>query len=147
MSFTAAQRAKAIATRQENARLRRLEREKEQPTNGHAQDKNVHWRTAPLDELMQEFSALTKDYEEIRGILVSRQAQPKMLKCWSVLNKDKVSVQTLADCAKNIPDGRWVFKDDGYRNSQGMIESQYCCSQRCYMAYTQNKPRAALSRS
>ena len=107
--------------------------------NGHTGDK---WADLPFYEALAELTALEKEVTHARQIMSQRSSMlPKVWTCWTALHRKAQSAlpgmhSTYTQCAKNIPDGKWVFKDDCNINKDtGLIDPVVCCSNRCYMLY------------
>jgi hypothetical protein len=100
------------------------------------------WRDLPLDQALRKLTKLEKEVKYARAIMSVRdRLQPKIWTCWTALNRKEQEdlpgmTSTYAKCAKEIPDGRWVYKDDTPRNPDtGLVDPVVTCSDRCTMLY------------
>jgi hypothetical protein len=100
------------------------------------------WRDLPLDQALVKLTKLEKELKYARAIISVRdRLLPKQWTCWTALNrKDQEELpgmtSTYAKCAKSIPDGKWVFKDDCVINKDtGLVDPVVTCSDRCTMLY------------
>jgi hypothetical protein len=99
---------------------------------------NAYWNNAPLPIAIASLNEMKRDLDRASQIILMRQSKlPTVWVCWSRENKSKVPVSIYRQCKGPIPDGRWVFRDDGAKDDQGNPHPAVCCSQLCYMAYTQ----------
>lgn len=106
------------------------------------------WMNSTIGEAVDCLSIMKQQYDRAASIVLSRQSKvPTVWKCWTQNNKQLSSKTAIAQCKGSIPDGKWVFKDDGAKDEEGNIAPIVCCSQMCFMGYTQ-RPRnlSALSR-
>jgi hypothetical protein len=174
VTFTAADRAKALETRKHNAEQRRLLKQNQvtgvtttssrvearEPVkfSGPLPDpesfpviieaQKFPWYDAPLDEAVECLNAMKRNYDRAAQIVLQRQSrQPRVWSCWTQKHKQLAGRTAVAQCRGQIPDGKWVFKDDGAKDAEGKLDPQVCCSQICFTAY-QQRPRniSALSR-
>lgn len=130
--------------------------EEVRPTNGLAairsQGQSFNWEKAPLEEALNHLADAKRAYESAAQIVLRRQSTaPKVLKCWVHEHHTDLRIPraTKAQCRKTMPDGRWVFRDDGVfedRDGVRVPHPAFCCSQLCYTAYVTLKPINALSR-
>lgn len=175
MAFTAEQRAKGLAVRMANKAAR--DAAKSNGSNqasveavGNANGRAVHsdppghvpslvpetmrsgfdWERAPLQKAMDRLADFKREYEAAAQVVLRRQQScPAMWTCWTKTHKDLAPRMTKGQCRGSIPDGKWVFKDDGVFEDRDGIRVQapvVCCSQLCYTAYVSNKPINSLSR-
>ena len=99
---------------------------------------NAYWNNASLAEAIANLNEMKRDWDRASQIILMRQSKlPTVWVCWSRENKSKVPASIYRQCKGPIPDGRWVFRDDGAKDDQGNPHPAVCCSQLCYMAYTQ----------
>lgn len=171
--FTAEQRAKGLAVRMANKAARDAAKE---PANGNGYREQVttirsaatesversapaihpsggaifDWESAPLQKAMDRLADFKREYEAAAQVVLRRQQScPAMWTCWTKTHKDLAPRMTKGQCRGSIPDGKWVFKDDGVFEDRDGIRVQapvVCCSQLCYTAYVSNKPINSLSR-
>jgi hypothetical protein len=112
------------------------------PSNGHT------WQDMPLDQAIEKYADMKRELDRAGQVILARQSrEPVIWTCWVQSHKDIVTRTVLAQCKKNIPDGKWVSKDDGAKDEKGNISPAVTCSMMCATAYLQ-RPRkvAALSR-
>lgn len=97
------------------------------------------WSTSPLPEAQKRLSDLKASYEKALAIVSARQQKlPPTYHCWTWLNKIDLQskfAEVIAQCKRQIPDGRWVFRNDGDVGPDG--RPAVCCSQKCYLVYWQ----------
>ena len=107
------------------------------------------WKTAPLDVAKKRLADLKRIYDHALQVVSLRQiAQAVIWHCWSQSHKKDglVPDSVLAQCHDLIPDGRWVFRDDGALTKDGSRCSIVCCSQLCYKVYVEWQVRDKLER-
>jgi hypothetical protein len=112
---------------------------------------DVNWEKAPLARALALLSDFKRAYESAAQIVLRRQSvAPQMLTCWTQLHKSKVARSVLAQCKGEIPDGKWVFRDDGafvIKDGVKVSEPAVCCSMLCYInGYQKARVPAGLSR-
>jgi hypothetical protein len=91
---------------------------------------------------------MKREYDRAASVVLSRQSRiPKVWTCWTQDHKQLAGRTAIAQCKGQIPDGKWVFIDNGAKDEEGNISPIVCCSQICFTVY-QQRPRniAALSR-
>lgn len=106
------------------------------------------WMGAPLDVAVDCLAGMKRNYDRAAQIVLQRQSRvPRVWTCWTQKNKQQAGRTVVAQCRNQIPDGKWVFKDDGAKDSEGRLSPEVCCSQLCFTSYMQ-RPRgvSALSR-
>ena len=106
------------------------------------------WNDLPLSEAIDKLSNMKREYDRAASVVLSRQSRiPKVWTCWTQDHKQLAGRTAIAQCKGQIPDGKWVFIDNGAKDEEGNISPIVCCSQICFTVY-QQRPRniAALSR-
>lgn len=107
------------------------------------------WVNSDFKLATQRLADMRREYDRCASIMLNRQREvaPVIWPCWTQSHKDIVPKRALAECRKQVPDGKWVFKDDGYRDPETKMPAPIvCCSQLCYTAYQQSRPVGGLSR-
>lgn len=110
------------------------------------------WEDLPLEQAIGQLAKLELEIQKARQVIVRRQQSiPVILKCWVALHHnekiDNIS-RAYAQCRKQIPDGRWVMRDDGPRNSEtGLVEPAVMCSIICYNVYMAHTAKVKISRT
>ena len=94
------------------------------------------WQSSPLPEAERRLADIKSIYDRAASVVLQRQSRlPVEWRCWSQTHKSQVPKSSLALCRGAIPDGKWVFKNDGDLDSKG--HPAVCCSQQCYTVYWQ----------
>lgn len=157
MAFTLEQRQRAKETLKRKAAERRQMREATEPQSRAETNRFIgaevvgtvfDWETSPINVIVARQADMKREYDRISQIVTKRlSSEPRVWKCWTQSHKHEVSKNTLAQCNGTIPEGKWMLKDDGYRNAQGQVEPIVICrSQLCYQEYMQKRPVGGLSR-
>lgn len=172
MGFTPEQRARGLATRLANKAARDAEKAgtngrvlREVVTRLHHEspesrvpppptisnlDVPLDWERCPLNRALEALANFKREYEAAAQIVLRRQqTSPAIWTCWTRTHKELAPKMTRGQCRGSIPDGKWVFKDDGVFEDRDGVRVQapvVCCSQLCYTAYVSNKPVNSLSR-
>lgn len=94
------------------------------------------WDTSPLAECKIRLQELEAIIRQARSTLARREASvPIVHHCWSQSHRALVPASVLATCRDLIPEGRWLFRDDGALDESGQRYSALICSERCYIIY------------
>lgn len=97
------------------------------------------WHESPLPEAQRRLAELKIIYDKAAVIVQTRQQKlPVSYHCWThVHQKDLMDrfAEVVRQCKNEIPDGKWVFRNDGDVDSSG--RPSVCCSQKCYLVYWQ----------
>jgi hypothetical protein len=98
--------------------------------------KEFNWNTAPLPEAQRRLAEIKEIYDRAAQVVLSRQSRlPVTYRCWVQFHKPEVPASVVRQCRNEIPDGKWVFRDDGCLDSKG--RPSVCCSIQCYTVYGQ----------
>jgi hypothetical protein len=129
----------ALSTPRPNARPRKSRASHLIPHGKVTKDATYHdidWEHSPLARALACLSDFKRAYESASQIVLRRQTTaPRMLTCWAQLHKSKVAKSVVAQCRGQIPDGKWVFRDDGafiIKDGVRVSEPAVCCSMLCY---------------
>jgi hypothetical protein len=88
----------------------------------------VDWDNLPIEVAQSAFSILQKHVEYAGKVLNARTTRRPDKECWN--------------CHKPMPDGKEAFKDDGYHDPKsGLIIPIRCCSEVCYIKYSEMRIR------
>lgn len=116
--------------------------------------KAFDWESCPLPEAQRRIVDLEELLARARGIVNRRLSViPVKIKCWAQsTDAAEVIPQTdhtivLAQCRGEVPDGRWVSRDDGYVGLDGKRRSIVLCSMTCFLAYQQAAQRMRAGRA
>ena len=109
------------------------------------------WRDLPFNDALDRLVKLEKEVAHARTIISTRSMSlPHVWTCWTALNrKAQTNLPGMSaaynQCKKNIPDGKWVMKDDCVINKEtGLVEPVVVCSQICYTLYQTYRSRLKL---
>ena len=109
------------------------------------------WIDLPFDKALAHLMNLEKEVKHARAIISFRNRQaPTLWTCWTALNRtlqnNLPGMKTAySKCIKNIPDGKWVFKDDCIiDDATGLVDPAVCCSPTCYALYQLYRNRQKL---
>jgi hypothetical protein len=109
------------------------------------------WENSPLPLVMEKLADFKREYDRVAQIVMKRQAQPAKIVCWTQEHKNDIPAnfraQAVKQCKKIIPDGRWVFRDDGVftvKDGVRVPTPAVCCSPDCYRAYQARESRVAV---
>ena len=106
------------------------------PTSATAPAPRFSWETSPLAECKTRLQELEAIIRQARLTLARREAAvPAVHHCWSQSHRSLVPASVLATCRDLIPEGRWLFRDDGALDESGQRYSALICSERCYIIY------------
>lgn len=161
MAFDAAARAKAIEVRKRNAEQRRLLKQNQEAATATTSISSsepislgvfptrhiemiaiddivpvFNWNDSPLGEVINKLAELKREYDMASQIVMQRQSrEPVVYTCWTQAHLDTVAKATLAQCKKNVQDGKWAFIDNGAKDEEGKISPVVTCSMLCFMSY------------
>ena len=109
------------------------------------------WRDLPFQDALDRLVRLEKEVLHARTVISTRSLSlPKVWTCWTALNrKSQANLPGMSSaynqCKKNIPDGKWVMKDDCWTNKEtGLVDPVVVCSQICYTLYQTYRSRLKL---
>ena len=109
------------------------------------------WKDLPFQDALDRLVRLEKEVLHARTIISTRSLSlPKVWTCWTALNRKSQAnfpgmSSAYSQCKKNIPDGKWVFKDDCVVNKEtGLVDPVVICSQFCYTLYQTYRSRLKL---
>jgi len=106
------------------------------------------WETMPLADANRAVAALARDLQHARDVLNRRQQHEVIIhQCWTATHKSLAAPSVVAQCRKDIPDGKWVFRDDEPRDpATGLCAPVMVCSMACYTTYMAQRGARGLSR-
>lgn len=109
------------------------------------------WELMTFAEANLKLHMLDKEIAHARSVLNRRQQiETVMHKCWSALHHEDTTIvakSVYAQCRKNIPDGKWLFRDDSPKDHEtGLCSPVMVCSMACYMSYMAQRTVMGLSR-
>ena len=106
------------------------------------------WTDLPFHDALDKLVKLEKEVTYARTVISTRSLSlPKVWTCWTALNRKSQAnlpgmTSAYTQCKKNIPDGKWVMKDDCVINKEtGIVEPVVVCSQICYTLYQTYRSR------
>lgn len=107
------------------------------------------WADMPIDEALQELSKIEREVRHARETVSHRTSQlPVVLTCWTALHrKDHIPGIDTAykQCHKDIPDGRWLYRDDCPRDPEtGLVSPVVVCSMICFNVYQAQRAREKM---
>lgn len=109
------------------------------------------WRDLPFNEALDKLVRLEKEVTHARTVISTRSlALPKVWTCWTAANRKAQANlpgmnSAYTQCKKNIPDGKWVMKDDCVINKDtGLIDPVVVCSNTCYHLYQTYRSRLKM---
>ena len=104
------------------------------------------WDNCSVNEAVSRLGDLKRAYDHIANLVLTRQQKsPPKLFCWvwehkkNGYNDGPIPESVIAQCAKIIPNGKWLFRDDGNMVKKHGIEVRepaVCCSARCADIYS-----------
>ena len=109
------------------------------------------WKDLPFQDALDKLVSLEREVTHARTIISTRSLSlPKVWTCWTAQNrKAQANLPGMSaaynQCKKNVPDGKWVMKDDCVINKEsGLVEPVVVCSQICYTLYQTYRSRLKL---
>lgn len=102
------------------------------------------WSHAPIEQAKSRLAKMEIEISKARNAMNTRiSKEPKVWKCWcqSPEARGMVPKSVLEQCRVHIPDGRWVFRDDGAIDKEGNKKSIVVCSSHCFTVYQQQSQR------
>ena len=108
------------------------------------------WVDMPINDALQALAKLEREVAHARQVVGHRASQlPVILTCWTALHRKEEFIPGMRSaynqCHKDIPDGKWIFRDDCVVNPETkLVEPVVVCSMLCYQLYMQYRSRLKM---